>query len=132
MTACPLRPGVNFTNILQAAFTLADPKSAEKTVKLSSFFCAFGICERKICSQRYFKNLNWLKLEAKSSLFKGEVRRFVCVDDVTCHQFHQYFTCSFCANFLLPKNTILGQFHQRSTSSFYVHRSQKHKKRLSS
>ena len=43
-------PGVNFTNILQAAFTRADPKSAKKTVKLSSFFCAFGICARKSCS----------------------------------------------------------------------------------
>ena len=35
--------GVNFTNVLQAAFALVDPKSAKKTVKLSSFFCAFGI-----------------------------------------------------------------------------------------
>ena len=38
----PKRPGVNFTNILQAAFTRADPKSAKKTVKLSSFFALFG------------------------------------------------------------------------------------------
>ena len=34
--------GVNFTNILQAAFTHADPKSAKKTVKLSSFFALLG------------------------------------------------------------------------------------------
>ena len=33
---------VNFTNILQAVFTRADPKSAEKTVKLSSFFALLG------------------------------------------------------------------------------------------
>ena len=33
---------VNFTNILQAAFTRADPKSAKKTVKLSSFIVLLG------------------------------------------------------------------------------------------
>ena len=31
------REGVNFTKILQAAFTCADPKSAKKMFKLSSF-----------------------------------------------------------------------------------------------
>ena len=34
--------GVNFTNILQADFTRADPKGAKKTVKLSSFFALSG------------------------------------------------------------------------------------------
>ena len=38
----PDTPGVNFTNILQAAFTCADPKSAKKTVKLSSFIVLLG------------------------------------------------------------------------------------------
>ena len=33
---------VNFTNILQASFTHLDPKSAKKTVKLSSFFALWG------------------------------------------------------------------------------------------
>ena len=32
-----LIPGVNFINILRAAFMGADPKSAKKTVKSSSF-----------------------------------------------------------------------------------------------
>ena len=36
------RLGVNFTNILRAAFALVDPKSAKKTVKLSSFFALLG------------------------------------------------------------------------------------------
>ena len=36
------RRGVNFINILQAAFTPADPKSAKKTVKSSSFFALLG------------------------------------------------------------------------------------------
>ena len=35
-------PGVNFTNILQAAFTRADPKIAKKTVKFSSFIALLG------------------------------------------------------------------------------------------
>ena len=34
--------GVNFTNILRAAFRHADPKSAKKTVRLSSFFALLG------------------------------------------------------------------------------------------
>jgi len=37
-----LMPGVNFINVLQAAFTSADPKSAKKTVKLSVFFALSG------------------------------------------------------------------------------------------
>ena len=44
-----LRLGVNFTNILRAAFTHSDPESTKKTVELSEF-CAFGICERKSCA----------------------------------------------------------------------------------
>ena len=35
-------PGVNFTNILRAAFTLADPKSAKRQVMLRSFFALLG------------------------------------------------------------------------------------------
>ena len=34
--------GVNFTNVLRAAFALVDPKSAKKAVKLSSFFALLG------------------------------------------------------------------------------------------
>jgi len=35
-------PGVNFTNILRAAFTTADPKSAKNTLKTSVFFALLG------------------------------------------------------------------------------------------
>ena len=41
--------GVNFTNILQAAFTCEDPKSAKKLLNLTVFICAFGICTHKSC-----------------------------------------------------------------------------------
>jgi len=43
------RTGVNFTNILRAAFTSSDTKSAEKTVKSSVFFFTVGICMCKSC-----------------------------------------------------------------------------------
>ena len=32
-----MKPGVNFTNVLRAAFICTDPNSAKKTVKSSSF-----------------------------------------------------------------------------------------------
>jgi len=44
-----VKPGVDFTNILQAAFTRADPKSAKNYSQVISLFCAFGICARKSC-----------------------------------------------------------------------------------
>jgi len=45
-----LIPGVNFTNVLQAAFTQTDPKSAKKYSQATSLFCALGICGRKSCT----------------------------------------------------------------------------------
>jgi len=56
-------PGVNFINILRAAFTREEPESAKKTVKLSIFFCAFGICAHKSCS------LNVGEIDAKRANF---------------------------------------------------------------
>ena len=35
---CPVLFGVNFTKILRAAFTLADPKSAKKVLNLTVLF----------------------------------------------------------------------------------------------
>ena len=40
-----MRSGVNFTNILHAAFTRADPRSAKRQ-STQAAFCAFGICEQ--------------------------------------------------------------------------------------
>ena len=40
---CQQCPGVNFINILRTAFTLADPKSAQNTVKPSVFFAPLGL-----------------------------------------------------------------------------------------
>ena len=36
------RLGVNFTNVLRAAFTHANLKSTKKTIRLSSFFALLG------------------------------------------------------------------------------------------
>ena len=47
--------GVNFINILRAAFTSADPKSAKKTVKLSSFFALLGYASVKAASKMLVK-----------------------------------------------------------------------------
>ena len=46
------QPGVNFTNILQAALAHADPKSAKKKDKSSSFFVLSGFAHvRAVCKQ---------------------------------------------------------------------------------
>jgi hypothetical protein len=37
-----LTPGVNYTNVLCAAFTLLDPESVKKIDKLSVFFTLLG------------------------------------------------------------------------------------------
>ena len=42
--------GVNFTNVLRAAFTLADSESTKKAAQLDSLFCAFGVWGHKSCS----------------------------------------------------------------------------------
>jgi len=43
------QPGVNFTNVLRAAFMLIDPESIKNTVNSSVSFLAFMICQRKSC-----------------------------------------------------------------------------------
>jgi len=43
-------PGVNFTNVLRAAFTLIDPQIVKNTVKSSVNFYTFGICACKSCT----------------------------------------------------------------------------------
>ena len=50
-----LTPGVNFTNVLQAAFTSADPKSTKKTVKLSSFIALLGFAHVKAAHRMLVK-----------------------------------------------------------------------------
>ena len=50
-----VRPGVNFNNILWAAFMRADPKSAKKTVKLSSFIALLGSASVKAAFRMLMK-----------------------------------------------------------------------------
>ena len=42
-----LLPGVNFTNVLQASFMRADPKSATKLINLTVFFALLGSARLK-------------------------------------------------------------------------------------
>ena len=51
------KTGVNFTNVLWAAFMRADPKSAKKTVKLSSFIALLGSASVK-AARRTLVELN--------------------------------------------------------------------------
>jgi len=46
---------VNFINVLQAAFTPADPKSAKKTVKVTAFFALSGSARLKTASRMLMK-----------------------------------------------------------------------------
>ena len=56
-------PGVNFINVLRAAFTLADPKSAKKTVKSISFFALLGSASVKAACRTLVKlNRGWMDL----------------------------------------------------------------------
>jgi len=50
-----LRAGVNFINVLRAAFTGADLKSVKKTVKLSVFFALSGSARSKAAHRSLMK-----------------------------------------------------------------------------
>ena len=50
-----LAPGVNFTNILLAAFTRADPKSAKKLLNLNVFFALLGSTSAKAACRTLVK-----------------------------------------------------------------------------
>ena len=47
--------GVNFSNILRAAFTYANPRSAKKTVNLTIFFVLLGSMCVKAANRRLMK-----------------------------------------------------------------------------
>ena len=65
------RPGVNFTNVLQAAFALVDPKSAKKTVKLSSFFALLGSASIKAARRMLVKlNPGWRSSDITSHIIE--------------------------------------------------------------
>jgi len=46
---------LNFINVLRTAFTLADPKSVKKTVKLSIFFTHSGSTSVKAVHKTFMK-----------------------------------------------------------------------------
>ena len=52
---CVLSAGVNFTNVLRAAFTRADPKSAKKLLNLTVFFALLGSLRGKAARRTLVK-----------------------------------------------------------------------------
>ncbi len=79
-------PGVNFINVLWAAFTHKDPQSAKKTVKLSVFFVLWGSSHTKAARKTLMKltpelSVDWQELKLKPVL---ELQGFVC-RDLTVH-----------------------------------------------
>ena len=88
------RPGVNFINVLRAAFTHADPESAKKTVKSSSFFALLGSARVK-AARRMLMKLNpamWLSTAfgiviILSAINTSKAGKGSSINDVT----HNYF-----------------------------------------
>jgi hypothetical protein len=62
--------GVNFTIILQAAFTLIDPESITSTVMSSVYFYVFGICWHKSCALNIGEIEPWSQIQ---SLQNGDI-----------------------------------------------------------
>jgi hypothetical protein len=50
MALVEVTPGVDFINVLRAAFAREDPKSTKKYSKVVRLFCTFGIFLCKSCS----------------------------------------------------------------------------------
>ena len=59
-------PGVNFTNVLRAAFTPADPESGKKLLDLTVFFALLGSAGAKAAHRTLMKST------------PGSIRLFVC------------------------------------------------------
>ena len=78
-------PGVNFTNVLQAAFTLADPKSAKKSLKLSSFIALLGSVRVKAVRRTLVKLTpgDSSITEEYSSKKNNEVLKCLCVTKIS-------------------------------------------------
>ena len=95
----PPLSGFNFTNVLGAAFTLADPKSAKKLINLTVFFALLGSTSAKAASRTLVKLTPGVP-ENNDNKWSSKV------------------------SFLFSRS----QFHQHSTSSFYTHKSQKRNK----
>ncbi len=86
MISVPSSSGVNFINVLWAAITRADPKSAKKTENLTIFFCTFGICTRKKLLVECWWNRPHIRTSQCSGLIGRDsawaICQIVCLSDV--------------------------------------------------
>ena len=79
-----LTPGVDSVNILCAAFTQADPKSAKKTDSLTVFFVLMGsVCVKALRKMLVKSTPGWLRDGCKSGSRLAGV-------------WHQFSSCRFC------------------------------------
>ena len=69
------RPGVNFTNVLRAAFTLADPKSAKKLLNLTVFFALLGSTSAKAARRTLLKLARPVEVTFASGFESRRVRK---------------------------------------------------------
>ncbi len=67
-----LTPGLNFINVLLTAFTLPDPKSVKKTVKLSIFFTLWGSTSVKAVHRTLMKLTPVLQQFYRKIVTKGK------------------------------------------------------------
>ncbi len=76
--------GVNFINVLQAAFTCADPKGTKKTDNLTLFFALSGSVHVKTVHKRWVKFTPGSVVEPKLkklNIKNGETRKSkLCLD----------------------------------------------------
>jgi len=72
--------GVNFINILQAAFTFAEPKP-QKTDDLATFFFDFGICSQKTACRTLMK---WTKVSISPTFYEHIFCTIVFIETLMC------------------------------------------------
>ena len=87
--------GVNFTNVLRAAFALVDTKSAKKTVRLNSFFALLGSASVK-AARRTLVKLN--PGHAVKSSYVNQIRR---------NQLYEELDVRICIVTILSPNSVL-------------------------
>ncbi len=73
-TLIKLTQGVNFTNILQVAFALEDPKSAKITDDLTAFFTLLGSAHAKALSKMLVKSTQDLSKHVLRVFFRRSWR----------------------------------------------------------
>jgi len=81
------RPGVNFINVLQAAFALTDPNSNKNTDNLTIFFALLGLARLKAACKMLMKlttGVNFINILQAAFLYESVLRSFYLFTFRTC------------------------------------------------